>query len=1339
MKKSLLTVLFASLMGLAFGGCSLITPPDSGSSDTSSSDVSSNVSSSDVSSSDSSSAPIAHEHDYATSWSYDKENHWHACKDSTCSATTDKAAHVFDDGVETTAPTCNKEGVKTFTCECGYQKTEPIAKSNHVAATEWSTDEEYHWHACTTDGCKHHLDEAEHTWTDGEKKDGKWYVKCSDCGYEKEDETFHYRLYNNKISFGTGKYALVYNGTTLTPDSEGVYDLVALITDLTESTDVELTLQRLLSDGKVGDTKTITWTSPAVGKEINNFGSAAGVNAFKAASGNENAEYLASKADGNGVTKNGVVCVELDGKWPNIYFGDPIATQPDSATYTHIVFTLYFENSNAARIDLARKGTEGTVGQLSIIDGWYDYWVPVDAVDFDSFDVFFMMPQSADVNVIMNGKMYVDGIRYEKAPDTVTGEGIVNTFTTIGDALAGGYNTYFESKTDNKDVTKNGVVVFDIDKNRERTWPNVFFGSALCEKPADGTYKYVVATMYFENTNATRLALARKDKTGELGSIDIVDGWHDYWIPYDVVTHDFDQFFFMPQQGGATATITGKIWIDSIRYEKEDYATVSDDGILTVGTQNTYEVVANDQVLTAEADGTYDLKKLRPEGILESYDTVVTVIRKVDGAEVGRTTYTWSASKADYEINCVGSQAAFDRLTAANYGFGVYNAEKTDGNGVTKNGVYSIDLSLFNTPWPNVRLGVPFCSAEDYAKYDNVVITYYLEGGNANVFKVFIPMPGDTPDIPYTNISDTAGWKDGWKEYRISTKDITYEQLSSLVLFPYASEAIVNGTLHIDSVKLEYAVTASQEDGKLTVGDGEYSVFYKGQSVPAETDGTYDLTKLIEDDGNGFTLEVTVNRVVNNQIVATKTITWHKEGTRDQSVLNGFDNAWEAEKAGYTTFADEVTDPYGVKKTGVVSMDPDGLWPNIKFGSPLCLAPTTDVYTHVVFTLYFENTNATRFGVMVQGLEGEQDSMNIVSGWHEYWVPVSIAAYENFTSGNFFLMPQQGSAQVEISGKVYIDSVRYATAATSESGENVINNFSNVTDAVRAGYTTFMSSKTDIYGVTKTGVVALEMGNRNDAWPHIYFGAPLCAKVENYTNTYIVATMYFEGTNANKVYLASDAISGTHGELPVVSGWHEYWIRADLSVTEYDLFSQFFFMPNANDQNVTGKVYVDSVRYETVTENGTDDGVINDFANVSHAVKGGFNTFVSEKTDGNGVTKTGVVVFDIEGKNDAWPNIKFGAPLCAEPEEGTYTHIVVTMYFDKCNATRFGVMVQGLEGEQGSIDIVEGWHEYRIPVSIATYERITAGTFFLMPQKGYEQATITGKVYIDDIRYEKAE
>ncbi len=64
---------------------------------------------------------------------------------------TDTCSHIWDEGTVTTAPTCNKEGVKKFTCTwCGHTKTETMAATgNHTPATR---EENYKAPSCEVDG-----------------------------------------------------------------------------------------------------------------------------------------------------------------------------------------------------------------------------------------------------------------------------------------------------------------------------------------------------------------------------------------------------------------------------------------------------------------------------------------------------------------------------------------------------------------------------------------------------------------------------------------------------------------------------------------------------------------------------------------------------------------------------------------------------------------------------------------------------------------------------------------------------------------------------------------------------------------------------------------------------------------------------------------------------------------------------------------------------------------------------------------------------------------------------------------------------------------------------------
>lgn len=65
------------------------------------------------------------DHSFPAAWTYDGSNHWHAC--TRCGAAGGAAAHAYDGGVVTLAPTAYTAGVRTYTCTaCGRYYTEAI-------------------------------------------------------------------------------------------------------------------------------------------------------------------------------------------------------------------------------------------------------------------------------------------------------------------------------------------------------------------------------------------------------------------------------------------------------------------------------------------------------------------------------------------------------------------------------------------------------------------------------------------------------------------------------------------------------------------------------------------------------------------------------------------------------------------------------------------------------------------------------------------------------------------------------------------------------------------------------------------------------------------------------------------------------------------------------------------------------------------------------------------------------------------------------------------------------------------------------------------------------------
>ncbi|MCM1335933.1 MAG: hypothetical protein NC237_12910, partial [Eubacterium sp.] len=70
---------------------------------------------------------LAHTHTFATAWTSDDANHWHAATCTHTEEVSDKAAHVWNDGVITRFPTETEKGLKIYTCTiCPKTKSEEL-------------------------------------------------------------------------------------------------------------------------------------------------------------------------------------------------------------------------------------------------------------------------------------------------------------------------------------------------------------------------------------------------------------------------------------------------------------------------------------------------------------------------------------------------------------------------------------------------------------------------------------------------------------------------------------------------------------------------------------------------------------------------------------------------------------------------------------------------------------------------------------------------------------------------------------------------------------------------------------------------------------------------------------------------------------------------------------------------------------------------------------------------------------------------------------------------------------------------------------------------------------
>ena len=140
-----------------------------------------------------------HTHSYSEQWSHNETEHWHACTGADCDEVTDKAAHTWDNGTITMAPTCTAKGEKTYTCTvCNATKMEEVATTEHTFSDEWKNDETHHWHKCIN--CDEISGKAEHSYN----ADGV----CV-CGYRAIPEEILPTTLNELMQEGNEKYQAV--------------------------------------------------------------------------------------------------------------------------------------------------------------------------------------------------------------------------------------------------------------------------------------------------------------------------------------------------------------------------------------------------------------------------------------------------------------------------------------------------------------------------------------------------------------------------------------------------------------------------------------------------------------------------------------------------------------------------------------------------------------------------------------------------------------------------------------------------------------------------------------------------------------------------------------------------------------------------------------------------------------------------------------------------------------------------------------------------------------------------------------------------------------------------
>ncbi len=118
------------------------------------------------------------EHQAEEEWKYNATKHYRLC--TVCGEKADEAAHVFDEGTVTVEATCSEEGSITYTCACGYKKTEKVPALAHDFKNDVCTVCGYNVNDC--DHEEFHIVKQEFSEADGICGNGYFYYETCDCG-----------------------------------------------------------------------------------------------------------------------------------------------------------------------------------------------------------------------------------------------------------------------------------------------------------------------------------------------------------------------------------------------------------------------------------------------------------------------------------------------------------------------------------------------------------------------------------------------------------------------------------------------------------------------------------------------------------------------------------------------------------------------------------------------------------------------------------------------------------------------------------------------------------------------------------------------------------------------------------------------------------------------------------------------------------------------------------------------------------------------------------------------------------------------------------------------------
>ena len=137
------------------------------------------------------------EHTFEEEWSNNADYHWYRAICEHTNEKKDYGEHTWDDGIIVTPPTEETDGQKMLTCTaCDKTKlvVVPALDHTHTFATEWTSDENYHWHGATCAHTDEKSAKAAHNFVLTNEgypptvyEQGSNVYKCSVCDYMMEE------------------------------------------------------------------------------------------------------------------------------------------------------------------------------------------------------------------------------------------------------------------------------------------------------------------------------------------------------------------------------------------------------------------------------------------------------------------------------------------------------------------------------------------------------------------------------------------------------------------------------------------------------------------------------------------------------------------------------------------------------------------------------------------------------------------------------------------------------------------------------------------------------------------------------------------------------------------------------------------------------------------------------------------------------------------------------------------------------------------------------------------------------------------------------------------------